>query len=65
MQEKKEVNQNEYIKEYNKKHYSYLKVQLKKEEKEELDQLLKKLNISKPEFIRQCINLFKQGKNKN
>ena len=65
MQEKKEFNQNEYIKEYNKKHYSYLKVQLKKEEKEELDQLLKKLNISKPEFIRQCINLFKQGKNKN
>ena len=65
MQEKKEFNQNEYIREYNKKHYSYLKVQLKKEEKEELDQLLKELNISKPEFIRQCINLFKQGKKKN
>lgn len=59
MQEKKEFNQTDYIREYNKKHYSYFKVQLKKEEADELNQLLKKLNLSKPEFIRQAIKKFK------
>ena len=62
MQEKKEFNQNEYIKEYNKQHYASLKIQLKKEEKEELDHLLKKHNLSKPEFIRNAIKDLREKK---
>ena len=53
--EEKKFNQSEYIKEYNKKHYASLRVQLKKEEKEELDQLLKANNLTMPQFIRNAI----------
>ena len=38
-------NQKEYINEYNKQHYSIFKVSLKKEEKEELNKLLKQNNL--------------------
>ena len=62
MQEK--FNQTEYIREYNKKHYSYFKVQLKKEEVEELEKLLKKLNMSKPDFVRRSIEILKEKKSK-
>ena len=61
MQEK-QFNQTDYIREYNKSHYSNLKITLKKEEKEELDQLLKENGWTKPQFIRIAINTLKKGK---
>lgn len=54
-------NQAKYKKEYNKKHYSDLKIKIKKEEKEELDKLLDKYNLSKPDFVRKSIELLKKG----
>ena len=56
-----DFNQNEYIKEYNKKHYSAFKVYLSKEEKEEIDRLLKKKNITKAQFLRDAIKKLKEG----
>ena len=61
MQEK-QFNQTDYIREYNKSHYSNLKITLKKEEKEKLDQLLKENGWTKPQFIRIAINALKKGK---
>ena len=61
MQEK-EFNQTDYIREYNKKHYSSLKINLKKEEKEELDKLLKENGWTKPQFIRIAIEVLKKSK---
>lgn len=55
-----EFNQKEYIKNYNKENYSTFKVDLKKEEKEELDDLFKKLNIKKSDFLRKSIENFKE-----
>ena len=50
--EKKEVfNQNEYLNQYKKDHYSTFKVDLKKEEKKELDILLKECNLTKKQFL--------------
>ena len=63
MQEK-QFNQTDYIREYNKSHYSNLKITLKKEEKEELDQLLKENGWTKPQFIRIAIEALKKGKDK-
>ena len=56
-------NQAKYNQEYNKKHYSTFKVDLAKEEKEKLDELLKKEKITKAEFLRQSIYEFKKGRN--
>lgn len=55
-----EFNQKEYIKNYNKENYSTFKVDLKKDEKEELDNLLKMLNIKKSDFLRKSIENFKE-----
>lgn len=60
MKEKKEFNQQQYIKEYNQAHYKTFKVELKKEEKEELDDLLKLHEIKKSTFLRTAINNFKE-----
>lgn len=62
MKDKKEFNQQQYIKEYNQKHYKTFKVELKKEEKEELDELLKSLNMSKAAFLRNAIKDLKRKK---
>lgn len=62
MKEKKEFNQQQYIKEYNQEHYKTFKVELKKEEKEELDELLKKLGITKASFLRDAIKNLKETK---
>nr|DAX16864.1 MAG TPA: NikA, BACTERIAL CONJUGATION, RELAXASE, DNA [Caudoviricetes sp.] len=48
-------NQKEYINEYNKQHYSIFKVSLKKEEKEELNKLLKQNNLTNADFLRNAI----------
>lgn len=51
-----------YNQEYNKKHYKAFKVDLKIDELEELETLLRKLQISKATFLR---NAIKELKNKN
>lgn len=48
-------NQKEYINEYNKQHYSIFKVSLKKEEKKELNKLLKQNNLTNADFLRNAI----------
>lgn len=55
MKEEKKFNQNEYVNEYKKKHYSPLKINLKKEEKEELDKLLADEGLTQTQFIRNAI----------
>lgn len=52
-------NQIRYIQEYNKEHYRTFKVNLKKEELDELDELLKKERISKAQFLRDAIDNFR------
>ena len=50
-----EFNQQKYIQDYNKKHYSTFKVNLLKDEKKELDDLLNKENLSQASFLRESI----------
>lgn len=51
----KKFNQSNYIKEYQKQNYKQFKVFLKKEEKEELDKLLKEKNMTKAQFLKNAI----------
>lgn len=53
--QKKVFNQNEYVNQYKKEHYSQLKVNLKKSEKEELDKLLAEEQLTQTQFIRNAI----------
>lgn len=55
-----QFNQSEYIKQYNKDHYKTFKVDLKKEELEELNKLLKKKKMTKATFLRQSIEKLKK-----
>lgn len=48
-----------YIREYNKEHYKTFKVDLKKEELEELNKLLLKCNLTKAQFLRNAIDVLK------
>lgn len=57
-------NQKKYIQQYQKKNYSVFKVDLKKEEKLELDTLLKKENLTKAQFLRNAIQELKEKLNK-
>lgn len=57
---KKEFNQNEYINNYKKEHYSPVKITLKKDEKVELDRLLKIKGITQTEFLRNAIEQLKK-----
>ena len=56
-------NKREYDNNYEKEHYSQFKVKLKIEEKENLDNLLEKENITKTDFLKQSIYEFKKGRN--
>ena len=58
----KEFNQLEYIKEYNKEHYKAFKVDLKKEELDNINKLLKENNMTKAYFLRLSIKALKDGK---
>lgn len=58
----KEFNQLEYIKEYNKEHYKAFKVDLKKEELDNINKLLKENNMTKADFLRLSIKALKDGK---
>ena len=60
--QKKEFNQKEYINNYKKEHYSAFKVNLKKEEKQELDKLLKESNLTKTRFLKNAIAELKEKK---
>lgn len=60
-QKKETFNQKEYILNYKKEHYLTFKVDLKKEDKLELDLLLKKHNLTKKQFL---LNAWEELKNK-
>ena len=51
----KEFNQAKYIQQYNKEHYKTFKVDLKKEEFDKLEQLLKEEGLTKAQFLRNAI----------
>lgn len=55
----KEFNQQKYVQQYNKEHYKTFKVDLKKEELEELNKLLLKCNLTKAQFLRNAIDVLK------
>ena len=57
MEEKKEFNQLEYKMKYSKEHYKVFKVDLKKEEMEELNE---KHKLTKADFLRNSINELKK-----
>ena len=48
-------NQNKYIQQYNKEHYKAFKVDLRKEEYEALELYLRKIGITKAQFLRQAM----------
>lgn len=56
---KDKFNQKEYIKEYNKTHYKTFKVDLKNEEMDELNILLKEEKLTKSQFLRDAIKKLK------
>lgn len=56
MDKKNSFNQVDYVKEYNKKHYSTLTVRIKPEINKEIDDYCKDMNISKAAFITSACN---------
>ena len=57
----KKFDQSKYIDDYNKKNYKTVKLRLKFNEKEELDNIMKKNNIkSYREMILKCIEIMKK-----
>lgn len=53
--------QKKYLQKYNKEHYSRFLVDLKTEELEELNKLLKEKQITKADFLRNAIKDLKKG----
>ena len=51
----KEFNQVKYIQQYNKEHYKTFKVDLKIEEMEKLEKILKEKGMTKAQFLRDAI----------
>mgnify|MGYP003291477269 CR=1 FL=1 len=58
--ENKVFNQQEYINQYKKEHYSKLVVDLKKETKQELDRLCKEKGITLKQFVLDAIEQLKK-----
>ena len=54
------TNQQKYIQQYNKEHYKAFKVDLKVEELEELESILKSKGITKAQFLRNAIKALKK-----
>lgn len=48
-------NESKYKQQYNKEHYRTFKVDLKKEELDKLEQMLKELGLTKAQFLRDAI----------
>ena len=57
----KEFNQKDYIKEWKKDNYKQFKVELKKEEKEELTEIIKNNDLSGSDFVRLAMISLKNG----
>lgn len=57
----KSQNKKNYIQEYNKEHYKTFKVDLKKDELQELNELLNKTNKTKAQFLRESIEELKKA----
>lgn len=57
-------NLNKYKQQYGKEHYKVFKVDLKKEESEELENMLKEDNKTKAEFLRESIEKYKETRKK-
>ena len=60
----KKFNQKEYINNWKKQHKAQFKVDLNKDEKAELDELLEKKGITKAQFLRDAIENFKNSRKK-
>lgn len=56
--------QKKYINEYKKEHYTQFKVNLKKEENEELEEMLNEDKKTKAEFLRESIKDYKEKRKK-
>ena len=56
-------NQLKYIQKYNKEHYKTFKVNLPKEEWDELEALLQEKGMSKAQFLRDAIKQMKHSHN--
>lgn len=56
-----EFNQKQYIIDYNKEHYKAFKVDLKVEELEELEKILKEKGLTKAQFLREAIDRIKKS----
>ena len=54
-------NQKEYINNYKKENYKTFKVEMQKQEKEHLDNLLKENNLKGAEFLRLSIKSLENG----
>lgn len=57
-------NQAKYIQQYKKEHYKIFKVELKHEENEELENMLKEDNKTKAQFLRESIEKYKKERGK-
>lgn len=57
-----EFNQQKYIQGYNKEHYKSFRVDLKKEEWEKANKLLKNNNMTKADLVRTALTLLEKGK---
>lgn len=64
MQEKKKYNKIEYNAEYNRTHYKTFKANLKPDDYEEIEEILKKENWSKADYLRESIKWYNKDKNK-
>jgi len=62
MQEKENFNQRKYMNEWKKMNKLQFKADLNKNEKLEIDNLLKEYNMTKVEFIRLSVKALKEGK---
>lgn len=59
----KEFNQKEYIKNYKKKNYKQFKVDLIIKDKEDLDMLLQKNNLTKKDFVLKAKKILEKNEN--
>ena len=59
---KEKFDENKYKQQYNKNHYKRFVADLKVEEFDELQELLKKNNLTKSQFVRNYIGILKKCK---
>ncbi|MCX4365119.1 MAG: hypothetical protein OSJ70_05040 [Bacilli bacterium] len=59
--EKEKFDKNKYKQKFNQEKYKPFKVDLKKEELEEMNELLTKIDMTKADFLRKAIEQLKNG----